>query len=76
MPWTVAPQAPLSMEFSSQGHWRGLPFPSPGDIPNLGIEPASPALTGGYFTTEPPAKPCFFSVSHKQKKGPCLYLFL
>ena len=43
-PWTVARQAPLSMEFSRQQYWSGLPFPSPGDLPNLGIEPRSPAL--------------------------------
>ena len=42
-PWTVARQAPLSMGFSRQGHWRGLPFPLPGDLPNPGIEPRSPA---------------------------------
>ena len=41
--WTVAHQAPLSMEFSRQEYWSGLPFPSPGDIPNPGIEPKSPA---------------------------------
>ena len=43
-PWTVACQAPLSMGFSRQSYWRGLPFPSPGDLPDPGIEPASPAL--------------------------------
>ena len=43
-PWTVAHQAPPSMEFSRQEHWSGLPFPSPGDLPNPGIEPGSPAL--------------------------------
>ena len=43
-PWTVAYQAPLSMEFSRQEYWSGLPFPSPGDLPNPGIEPGSPAL--------------------------------
>ena len=43
-PWTVAHQAPLSMEFSRQEYWSGLPFPSPGDLPNPGIEPSSPAL--------------------------------
>ena len=50
--WTVAHQAPLSMGFSRQEHWNGLPFPSLGDLPDLEIEPASPALTGGFFTTE------------------------
>ena len=43
-PWTVARQAPLSMGFSRQEYWSGLPFPSPGDLPNPGIEPGSPAL--------------------------------
>ena len=42
--WTVAHQAPLSMGFSRQEHWGGLPFPSPGDLPDPGIEPRSPAL--------------------------------
>ena len=43
-PWTVAYQAPQSMGFSRQEYWRGLPFPSPGDLPNPGIDPGSPAL--------------------------------
>ena len=43
-PWTVARQAPPSMEFSRQKYWSGLPFPSPGDLPNPGIKPVSPAL--------------------------------
>ena len=43
-PWTVARQAPLSVEFSSQEYWIGLSFPTPGDLPNLGIEPESPPL--------------------------------
>jgi len=43
-PWTVAHQAPLSMEFSRQEYWSGLPFPSPEDLPNPGIKPRSPAL--------------------------------
>ena len=52
--WTVARQAPLSMEFSRQEYWSGLPFASPGDLPNSGIEPvslAAPALAGEFFTT-------------------------
>ena len=44
IPWTVAYKAPLSMRLSRQEYWSGLPFPSPGDLPNLGIEPGSPAL--------------------------------
>ena len=50
--WTVVCQAPLSMGFSRQEYWSGLPFPSPGDLPDPGIEPASPvspALAGGFF---------------------------
>ena len=56
-PWTVAHQAPLSMGSSRQEHWRGLPLPSPGDLPAPGIEPVSPvspALAGGFFITVPP----------------------
>ena len=48
--WTVAHQAPLSMNFSRQEYRSGLPFPTPGDL-NPGIEPVSPALAGGFFTT-------------------------
>ena len=55
-PWTVACQAPLSMRFPGQEYWSGLPFPSPGDLPNPGIEPKSPALAGRLFATEPPEK--------------------
>ena len=55
-PWTVALQAPPSMGFSRQEYWSGLPCPPPGDLPDPWIEPASPALTGGFFTTEPPGK--------------------
>ena len=51
-PWTAAHQAPLSMRFSRQGYWSGLPFPSPGDIPNPGIEPGSPALQADSLLTE------------------------
>ena len=49
-PWTLAGQAPLFVEFSRQEYWGGSPFPTPGDLPNLGIKPASPALAGGFFT--------------------------
>ena len=62
-PWTVAHQAPLLMGFPRQEYWSGLPFPSPGDLPDPGIEPASAALAGGFFTTEPPGKP-FYPSSH------------
>ena len=53
-PWTVAHQAPLSMRFSRQEHWSGLPFPSPGDLPNPGIGPRSPTLWADPLTSEPP----------------------
>ena len=57
IPWTVvAHQAPLSLGFPKQEYWSGLPFPSPGDLPNPGIKLASPALTGGFFITEPQRK--------------------
>ena len=55
--WTVAHQAPLSMGFSRQEYWSGLPFPSPGDLPNSGIEPWSPALQADALTSELPGKP-------------------
>ena len=55
--WTVAHQTPLSMGFSRQEYWSGLPFPLLGELPNPGIEPGSPALAGRFFTTEPPGKP-------------------
>ena len=55
-PWTVVHQAPLSIGFPRQESWSGLPFPSPGDLPIPGTEPKSPALAGGFFTTEPPGK--------------------
>ena len=54
-PWTVARQAPLSTGFPTQEYWSGFPFPPPGDLPDPGIEPASPkspTLAGGFFTTE------------------------
>ena len=56
-PWTVARQAPLSMGFPRPEYWNGLPSRLPGDLPDPGVEPASPALAGGFFTTEPPRKP-------------------
>ena len=56
-PWTVALQAPLSMEFSKQEYWSGLPFPSPGDLPNPGIESRSPTLQADSLLTEPPGNP-------------------
>jgi hypothetical protein len=56
-PGTVAHQAPLSMGFSRQEYWSGLPYSSPGDLPDAGIEPKSLVLTGGFFSTESPGKP-------------------
>ena len=59
IPWPVGRQASLSMGFFRQEHWSGLPFPPPGDLPDPGIELASPtssALASGFFTTEPPGK--------------------
>ena len=56
-PWIAARQAPLSMKFPRQEYWSGLPFPSPGDLPNPGIELMSLALAGRFFTTGPPEMP-------------------
>ena len=58
-PWTVAQQAPPSMGFSRQEYWSGLPFPSPGDLYNPGIEPRSPTLQADALTSEPPGKPYY-----------------
>ena len=72
-PWTLPHQAPLSMEFSRQEYWSGLLLPSPGDFPYPGIEPSSPtspALAGGFFTTEPPGKS---NKLHKPFKFGCFW---
>ena len=55
--WTVAYQAPLSMGFSRQEYWSGLPFPSPGDLPGPGIEPRTPTSQANALPSEPPGKP-------------------
>ena len=57
--WMVTHQAPVSVGFPRQEYWSELPFPSPGDLPNPGIDPTSLAspLTGGFFIAEPPRKP-------------------
>ena len=55
-PWTVVCQPPLSMGFPRQEYWSGLPFLHPEDLPDAGIISASPALAGGFPTTEPPEK--------------------
>ena len=74
-PWTVAHQAPLSVKFSRQEYWSGLPFPPPGGLPDPGIEPTSPvspALAGGFFITEPHELPSiiylYVSCSKKEAK--------
>ena len=67
-PWTVAYQALLSMGFSRQEYWSGLPFPSPGDLPNPGIEPGSPALQTDALPSEPPGKPWWQGQRHEERK--------
>ena len=61
VPRTVTYQAPPSMEFSRQEYWNGLPFPSPGDLPNPGIEPGSPTLQADILPSEPPGKPYLYT---------------
>ena len=56
-PWTIAHQAHPSMEFSRQEYWTGLPFPSPGDLPDPGIRPGSPTLWADALPSEPPGNP-------------------
>ena len=62
-PWTATHQAPLSMGFPRQEYWSGVPFLPPGDLPDLGIEPVSPALGDGFSTSESPGKPERFSTN-------------
>ena len=57
--WTVACHAPLSMGFSRQEYWNGLPFPSPGDLPEPGTELGSPALQADSLPSKPPRNPCY-----------------
>ena len=59
---------PLSMGFPRQEYWSGFPFPSPGDLPNPGIEPGSHTLAGRFFTTEPPGKPNPIEKEYKMMK--------
>ena len=67
--WTVAYQAPPSMGFSGQEYWSGLPFPSPGDLPDPGIKRRSPAFQADALTSEPPEKPSLKNhVSSKSAK--------
>ena len=82
-PWTVAYQAPLSMKFSRQEYWSGLPFPSPGDLPNPGIKPGSPALQADTLPSKPPGKPLYciknshiMSIEHWQSESAWRSLFL
>ena len=67
-PWTVAYKAPQSMGFSRQEYWKGVPFPSPGDLPNPGIEPESPTLQADALPSEPPGKPLW---ERKRKTRKC-----
>ena len=61
-PWTIAYQVPPSMGLSRQEYWSGLPFPSPGDLGNLGIEPGSPTLQAEALPSEPPGKSILFAL--------------
>ena len=62
-PWTVDPQAPPSMGFSREEYLNGLPFPPPGDLPDPGIEPASPAMAGRFFPAVLSGKPIYYENS-------------
>ena len=73
IPWIVAWQSSLSMEFPRQEYWGGLPFPPLGDSPDPGIPPVFPTLAGGFFTTEPPGK-SFNSIHPWKKTCPKLLL--
>ena len=78
-PWTVAYQAPPSLWFSRQEYWSGLPFPSPGDLPNPGIEPGSPALQADALPSEPLDRSNidnFFSIKFWKSSQVCFALFI
>ena len=75
-PWTAAHQPPLSMRFSRQGYWSGLPFPSPGDLPNPRIEPGSPALQADSFLIDLQGSPYQCKFPLKRILCPGLELFL
>ena len=77
-PWTVAHQAPLSMGFPKQEYWSGLPFPPPGDLPDPGIKPQSPALQVDSLSSEPPGKPIYTIYTHTHKCWwlSCIQLFV
>ena len=66
MPWTVACQAPPSIEFSRPEYWSELPFPSPGDLPNPGVEPGSPALQEDFLPSEQPGSSKIYKFSSVQ----------
>ena len=70
-PWTVACQVPLCVEFSRQEYWSGLPFPSPGDLSDPGIEPVSPALQADFFFFVPLSHQGSLSVILGHFKDPC-----
>ena len=73
-PWTVAYQVPPSMEFSRQEYWSGLPFPSPGDLPDPGIEPRSPALQAEALLSEPPGEDRWVYIfTHKYMSYPLIF---
>ena len=66
---TIAFQVLLFMGYPRQEYWSGFPFPSPGDLLHPGIEPTSPALAGGFFTTEPLGKPLSVPYPHSSQEG-------
>ena len=69
-PWTIACQAPLSMEFSRQEYWSELPFHSPGDLPDPGVKPRSPTLQADSLLSEPPGKPSTTIYKIDKQQGP------
>ena len=71
--WTITHQAPLSTEFFRQEYWRGLPFPSPGNLPEPKIEPGSPAMQAGSLPTEPPGN-SMSHLNHPKQPSPLLFL--
>ena len=73
-PWTVAHQAPPSMGFSRQEYWNGLPFPSPGNLPDPGIEPRSPVLQADALTSEPPGRSKFNRIRNPLRETLCYIL--
>ena len=75
-PWSVVHQAPLSMGFSRQEYWSGLPFPSPGDLPNPGITPRSPTLQADALTSEPPGKPLEYRSYPEKRSEKNAFMFI